>query len=58
MRLQIALPPDVGERVRTMAESEHRDVRRQIEKIVIDAVRGYAEEASRREPVLLGASNE
>jgi hypothetical protein len=41
MRLHIALPPDVSERVRTIADTEHRDIRRQIEKIVIDSVREY-----------------
>jgi hypothetical protein len=45
MRLHIALPPDVGERVRTIAETEHRDVRRQIEKILIDSVRQYPDVA-------------
>ena len=41
MRLHITLPPDVSERVRTIADTEHRDIRRQIEKILIDSVRQY-----------------
>ena len=39
MRLQIALPADVEEQVRALAKEERRDIRRQIEKIVIDSVR-------------------
>ena len=58
MRLQIALPPDVGELVRTIAESEHRDIRHQIEKIIIDAIRTPMEEGPSREPVPAGASND
>jgi hypothetical protein len=36
-----------------MAEFEHRDVRRQIEKIVIDAMRAAATEDSQRKLVEL-----
>ena len=50
MRLHIALPPDVSERVRTIADTEHRDVRRQIEKILIDSVRQYPEAAPLEPP--------
>jgi phage regulator Rha-like protein len=48
----------VGERVRTIAESEHRDLRRQIEKIIIDAVRNATEENSKREPEAVGVDHE
>lgn len=49
MRLQITLPPDVGDRVRNIAETEHRDVRRQIEKILIDSVRQIPDTTSKQE---------
>jgi hypothetical protein len=38
MRLQIALPPDVGEIIKAQAQAEHRQVRQQVEHIVIQAV--------------------
>jgi hypothetical protein len=41
MRLQIALPPDVGEFLRVQADRDHRDVKRQIEKMLIDAARRH-----------------
>jgi hypothetical protein len=53
MRLQITLPAEVADRARAMAEFEHRDVRRQIEKIVIDAMRAAATEDSQRKLVEL-----
>ena len=56
MRLQIALPPDVGERVRTIAESEHRDIRHQIEKIVIDAVRNFPDQGAKKELAIAGGA--
>jgi predicted transcriptional regulator len=56
MRFTITVPPEVEERVRTIADAEHRDMRRQIEKIFIDAVRQYPdvdsiEAASKKEAV-------
>jgi hypothetical protein len=43
MKIQIFIPPDVADRARAIATSEHRDIHRQIEKFVIDAVRQYPE---------------
>ena len=57
MRLQIALPADVGEIVRAQAEAEHRRVRQQIEFIVIKAVREQCG-AEKTEPAASGVSDE
>jgi hypothetical protein len=51
MKLQITIPEETADRARAMAEFEHRDVRRQIEKIIIDAMREAAAEDSQRKLV-------
>ena len=38
LRVQVVLPPDLGARVRQLAEAEHRPVRFQIERLVIEAL--------------------
>jgi hypothetical protein len=38
IRVQVALPAPLGARVRELAEAEHRPLRFQIEKLVIEAL--------------------
>ena len=47
MRIQIALPPDVGDQIRSIAESEHRPIKYQIEALVIEAVKARCSESAR-----------
>jgi hypothetical protein len=44
LRVQVVLPPDLGARVRKLAEAEHRPVRFQIERLVIEALRARDED--------------
>jgi hypothetical protein len=43
MRLQINIPLDVAGQLRNIADAQHRDIRRQVEKFVIDSVREYSD---------------
>jgi hypothetical protein len=56
MRLQIALPSDVGEIIEAQAEAERRTKRQQVEFLVIKAVR--ERESEKRELVSAGVSHE
>lgn len=38
MRLQIALPPNVGDQIQELAEAEHRPLKYQVEMLVIEAM--------------------
>jgi hypothetical protein len=55
LRVQVVLPPDLGAKVRELAEVEHRPVRFQIERLVIEALRSRN---AIREPVVAGVSDD
>ena len=38
VRIQVVLAPELGSRIRALAESEHRPIRFQIERLVIEAL--------------------
>jgi hypothetical protein len=58
MRVQITIPEETADRARAMAAQEHRDLRRQIEKIVIDAMKKAAnKEGPPVSTAVVGADN-